>query len=218
MLVRANGADVCAMQLTLPVNGRWVLSAHVDTDELVEGALKVEADGLTLVGTVLRSGVVAGGCRIEAVGGKGGIGKDVPARSYQGVAAKAVIGDLLAAVGETLDPSSSAKVLGTRLPYWTRAAGRAGTALSAIVEAIDARWRVLPSGAVWVGLETWPKVDEDDYDADELDRDHGAGMVLLAATTIALRPGQLLGKDRVGRVEHVMDHEAHLRTVYWTEE
>lgn len=222
MSITVNGADVLAMTLTMPLNGTWVLSAELASDEPITGAITLEntvddGNSVTLSGFVLRSGVVAGSCKLEAVGGAGGLVELVGARSYQSAKAREVIGDLLAEAGEALDAGSARDVLDRQLEHWTRAGGRTGTALTVLVEALGARWRVRPNGRVWVGAETWPKMP-DDFDGNELDRDHAAGMVLLAPYTIALTPGVLLEGERVGRVEHSVGRDADLRTVFWLEE
>lgn len=214
-----NGAEILSMRITMPSVGVWVLTAEVSSDEAITGAVTIEQDidPQTFVGTVLRSGVDnVGVCRLEAVGGAGGLGQAVDARSYQGVTARAVLGDLLADAKEQLDSSSTRASLGTSLPYWTRAGGRASTALATLADALAARWRVLASGAVWVGLETWPKVPAS-YEATEIDRDFAAQNVLLAPEAFSLVPGVMLGDDRVGRVEHVLSQNAPLRTTYWIE-
>lgn len=213
MSVTANGNDVLAMRLTLPLDGIWVATLQISADEDMAGALRLENDGVVFTGTILRG--FTGQTMVDAVGGSGGLGRDVDARSYRGASARDIIADLLAAVGERLDGSSSRDVLATSLPFWTRARGRASLALSTLTDALGARWRVLPSGNIWVGTETWPAVASD-YEALELDRDSAAGTVLLAAETIALGPGVVLQGERVGRVEHVMHGEA-LRTTFWLE-
>jgi hypothetical protein len=216
MLMTINGAEVLAMRLTLPLTGVWTLSADVSSGDAITGALTLEQDTLTYSGTVLRSGVSTGVCRLEAVGGAGGLGAGVAARSYQGVAARQVLADLLADASERLDSASTRAVLGETLSYWTRAGGRASAAMQTLADALGTRWRVKASGAVWVGDETWPKVGSD-YDATELDRDYAAGNVLLAPESLALVPGVMLGDDKVGRVEHVVSRDSPLRTTYWLE-
>lgn len=219
MSITVNGADILSMTLTMPAVGTWTLSAELATDDVISGAIKVENENVSLSGYVLpgRSGVVAGVCMIEAIGGKGGLVKALEARSYQSAKAREVIGDLMASAGESLDPGTARGVLDYQLAYWTRAGGRAGTALTVLAEALGARWRVRSSGGIWIGAEAWPKVAED-YGALELDRDHAAGSVLLAPDTIALAPGVLLEGERVGRVEHSVGRDSELRTVFWLED
>jgi len=215
-MITANGQPVLAMRLTLPVQGIWVATLQVSTEDDIEGTLTLEQDdSVRYTGAVLRGAAVNGVALVEAVGGTGGLGRDLAARSYQGASARAIIGDLLAGVGERLDGGATRSVLSTTFAYWTRAAGRASVALSSVVDALAARWRVLPSGAVWVGTETWPAVPSD-YDALELDRDPAAGSVLLAPEMFSLVPGVTLRGERVGRVEHVQGTD-ELRTTFWLE-
>lgn len=214
MIVTANGKAVLALRLTLPISGVWVASLEADADEALAGAVEIVDDDVRLQGTIMRSGAAAGTCDAELVGGKGGMSKDVPARSYQGAAARLIATELLAAVGEQLDARSTPAVLATTLPYWTRAAGRAGTALTMLTDALGARWRVLPGGTVWLGVDTWAAAAEN-AQAVEIDRDAAAGTVLLAPDSIALAPGVTLAGGRVGRVEHHFERDSPLRTTFW---
>lgn len=215
MMITANGAPVVGMRLTLPQSGLWVASLEVDSDEALEGALTLTqaVSGASYIGHIVAAGVVAGTCRLEAVGGSGGLTGELAARSYRDATARTVISELLASVGETLDGTSTRSVMTTALSYWTRAAGRASVALSAVVEALGAQWRILPSGAVWVGSESWPEFVDDD--ALELDRDARSGAVLVGADAISLTPGVAFNGDRVGRVEHSFGRDEELRTTYW---
>jgi hypothetical protein len=215
MSITANGYDVLAMRLTLPVQGIWVATLRVSADEDLSGALTLENDAVKYSGFVLRGTSVSGAALVDAVGGTGGLGNVIDARSYQGASARDILVDLLAAAGEKLDGTSTRQVLSTALPFWTRTAERASLALSSLSDALGARWRVRPSGVVWMGTETWPEMAPD-YEAIELDRDSAASTVLLAPETIALTPGVTLRGERVGRVEHVMGEE-ELRTTFWLE-
>lgn len=214
MLITIADRPVLSMRLTLPAMGRWTCSAELDADEAPEGHVEIVQGDVRLSGAVYRAGAVAGTLRAIVVGGTGGIGRDIPARSYQGVTARAVVEDLLAAAGERLDASAAREALSIALPYWTRAGGRASASLSRLVDYLGARWRVLPSGAVWVGRDTWPETP-DEYRALELDRDGASRWVLLAPDDIGLFPGVSFRGERVGRVEHVVTRDGPLRTTYW---
>lgn len=216
MLVTANGKHVLALRLTFPFAGAWVAGLEADTDDALTGAVELVDDDVHLFGTVVRSGALAGSCKAEIVGGKGGLMTDVPSRSYQGMSARVIVNDLLASVGERLDSTSTAAVLTTPLSYWTRAAGRAGTALTTLADALGARWRVLPSGTVWFGREAW-RASPESLEAVEMDRDDAAGTVLLAPDTIGLYPGVTFAGRHVGRVEHSFERDQPLRTTFWVE-
>lgn len=216
-LITVAGLPLLAGRLTLPPVGRWVLSADLDGDTPPEGAVEVAQGNVRLVGAVHAAAAVAGTVRIVAVGGSGGLARELPARSYQGVTARAIVEDLLAAAGERLDAASTRDVLSVTLPYWTRAGGRdgrAGASLTRLAEHLNARWRVLPAGSVWVGRDTWPATP-DEYRALELDRDGASRWVLLAPDDIGLFPGVSFRGERVGRVEHVVTRDGPLRTTYW---
>lgn len=216
-MITANEAPVLAMRLTLPAIGLWVCSLDVESEEALVGALTIAQRGFSYAGFVVRAGVVAGRCQLEAVGGSGGIATgQVTARSYNDATVRTVLSDILSDVGEVLDAGGSTRaVLATKLPFWTRSAGRPGAAISALAQAVGARWRVLSSGQIWFGTETWPDVT-DTFESLELDRASGAGSVLLAADSIELIPGVTLRGQRVGRVEHTVG-SGPLRTTFWTE-
>lgn len=189
---------------------------EIDADDKIAGAVKIEDASGALFGYVVSGDVVGGDCRVLAVGGAGGFStsaKDLPARSYLGVTARSVASDIVESAGERL--SSSSNQLSASLPYWTRSAGRASTALSSLADALALKWRVLRDGSVWFGQDAWPPM-EATYDADELDHDPASGTVLLAPDTIALRPGVTYGGHRVGRVEHLLKRDEPLRTTFWT--
>jgi hypothetical protein len=219
-VITVNGNAVLGMRLTMPVVGNWVAAVEADVaeddDVGITGTLTIQQDGIVLRGTVIRSGVIAGVCRFEAVGGTGGLRGDVVARSFQGVTARAILADTLAACGEVQSAASTRATLSTALPYWTRAAGRASTAVSVLADALGAHWRVTQAGQVWVGTESWPAMAAD-FDAVEIDSDPGAGLVVLAPENIALKPGVLYGGRRVGRVEHTVGRDSALRTTFWEE-
>lgn len=222
-MLTANGLPVTALRLSKPPQGVWVASLEVTSDERVLGAVELKQDGLAtaFLGTARFSGEpVAGSCRIEVVGGTGGFAtKTVEAKSYAGISARSIISDLLAALGESLSPTSAKAVLNATLPYWTRAAGKAGEGkaiLSTLTAALGAIWRVLPDGSVWVGTETWPTLE--DFEAVEMNRDEAASAVVLAPETIGLLPGVTYTGRKVGRVEDSFGRTAPLRTTFWFEE
>lgn len=214
-MITCNELPVLSLHMALPLSGLWVAALEVASDELISGAITLEQDTLSYAGYVVASSWSSGTCRIEAVGGAGGMIRDVEARSYRDATVRTVAGELLAAVGESLETTSTRTVTSATLTYWTRAAGRAALAMSALASSQGARWRVLPSGAVWLGVDAWKTA----YRAAgmlELDRDGPAGTVLMASDTIGLVPGVTVGTDRVGRVEHSFGRDEAPRTTYWT--
>lgn len=214
-MLTANGAPVLGMQLALPLSGLWVATLEVDSEEDITGELAFEQEGsaLSFAGTVLTSGVVAGVCKLTAVAGSGGLVNDIVASHYRSTTARTVFEEILAAAGETYEVSSTRSVMTTSLPYWTRAAGRGSLALRTLADALGARWRVLPSGNVWMGLDSWAAAPE--IELNELDRDGSAQTVLIAPDTIELLPGMSLPNgDRVGRIVYTITRDDPLRATY----
>lgn len=212
-MITIAGSPVAWMRLSLPLVGTWVADVVASADVAIEGAVSIEDDDedapASYVGSVVSGAVVSTRWQGLVVGGTGGLRGNVEARSYHDVDARRVLSELCEDAGEALSSASTRAVLTSRLSYWTRAAGRASVALSALCDALGATWRVLPTGHVWVGTETWPEAGA----VVELDRDPAEGSRLLAPESIALAPGVTLGGVRVGRVEHLVDQ--HLRTTAW---
>lgn len=214
-IVTLGGAPVLSLCLVRPLQGDWTASLECAAEEAPTGLVELADERIAYRAGVLRAGVVSSLCRAELVGAPG-MRRDIPARSYRDAAVRTIVSDILSAAGERLDAASTAATLSRRLPFWTRARGRASEALSVLTDAIGATWRVLPTGAVWVGTETWVAASEQVEDTTlELDRDDAAGTVLLAAETIELGPGVTLRGRRVGRVEHAFGRGEHLRTLFW---
>jgi hypothetical protein len=69
-----------------------------------------------------------------------------------------VLGQLLAAAGEVLAPSTSTALLDRLLPRWTRQGGPAGAQIEALARVLGVGWRVLPEGGVWLGERPAPLV------------------------------------------------------------
>lgn len=216
-LLTCNGQPVVGGILSFPPVGNWFASLEVASTEAISGAVRIADSAVTLSGTTIRSGYAYGLARVDVVGGKGGLRRDVPARHFSSTTARVVAADTIAAAGEALDGKSSGALLGSRLPFWSRYKGSASEALSTLAASLGGVWRVMDSGAVWFGTEAWPKAPES-MDGTELDRDGAAGTVTIAPDTIALRPGFALSGTRVGRVEHYLEPDGPLRTVFWVSE
>lgn len=220
MLVTLQQLPVLAACLSRPAMGAWAAQLEVDyqnSEETFAGLLELKDAKVTYKGTALRHGIVSGVARLDLVGGRGGIVKPVPARHFGETTCRTVLGALLGAAGETLDPSSSRATLDRQLPSWSYGADVAKDALNLLAAKLEASWRVLPNGNVWFGVDTFPAVGEDlAATLLELDRDDAAGNVVLAPESLELGPGVTLASRRVGRVEHSFGRQDSLRTTFWT--
>lgn len=215
-----NQRDVLSALLSVPRTGAWRLDAAVDAETAIgltgEVVLVLDEGASTWRGWAFRTGENFGKVELRVIGGAGGLARELAGQSYRQATARAIATDILGAAGEALDGSSQADVLDQLLPFWTRRAGRCARQLEQLLGAFGATWRVLPSGKVWVGTETWP--DAPAFDADVLSVDPREGRAELAGTqAYKLLPWQTYAGRHLARVEHRMMPDA-LRTSVWFED
>jgi hypothetical protein len=216
----ANNLPILSGTISLPRVGAWQcvleLGTEDDTQAPVEGSAITIKDGVrSFVGTITRSGIVSGRVSLRAAGGAGGLRNPVPANSWTNVPLRIPLRDTLAAVGETLNTTVVSSLLETRLDHWTRAAGPAGSALSAMLEPQGASWRVLADGTVWAGVETW--TDQKVAGGEVLEPDPELGTFTIASDSLELEPGRTFLGRKVSRVEHRIE-SGSVRTFYWVED
>jgi hypothetical protein len=217
------GLAVLKLRLRAPVFGVWVARVRAAGKTAVSGAVTLTDGTNSWKGTVVpgRSGVVTGVCSALIVGGAGKLGSKLPAKSYTGAQARLVVQDLLTAAGEQADGVGlTSPLLRTVLNFWTRSGGAgvrdstAGEELTRVLEAVDATWRVKPSGAVWAGANAFPSSKP--AGIVETDREPASGRVEVMLDGLDLVPATTVGNDRVGDVEYRTDGGALFAT-YWTE-
>jgi hypothetical protein len=199
-----NGSiPVLRASLSFPRFGAWHGEIVLDTEEALDvagpAALTLEGGSATWTATITRGGVFGGKARAWVVGGAGGLSRRLAPRFYRGVPLRLPVQDLLLEVGERLSATADPALLSALLPAWTRMERVAGALLSELVGAFGAPWRVLPSGEVWLGLETWAPFGGDFV---VLDEDPGAGWADVDADPAELGPGVTLDGRRVGRLGH----------------
>lgn len=205
-LVNANGQAVLDLPLCLPLIGAWHADLRVDAPDTITGAvtISIDDDRLVLKGTASRTGAFAGTSYVRVVGGAGGLGKTARPRHYNQTSVRIVLGDLLADAGESLSPAASSSILGHRLEAWTTAALPVGMLISRLMTtaAPGASWRILPSGQLWIGAETWPDsgLAVDTYQI--TDENPAVGEAILAPDSPLLLPGTTLAGRRVSYIQH----------------
>lgn len=200
--VTLNGAPVVEATIHVPRVGNWSAELLINADSPPSGAAALEMFGASWSGYVLRSGELAGRISVLLVGGAGGLWHQLEPRGYQGVPLGLVLRELLRDAGEQLAPSSTPAVLATALDHWPRLRGTADRCLSQLLEG-RGDWRVLPSGAIWAGTETWPAAPDFEYQViDAIPAEH---RLELAAETAVLVPGVTLEGQRVSTVTHRLD-------------
>lgn len=212
------GVAAFSGRIHLPRVGTWTADVRLDSAAAPTGRVELVLAGgaLRLTGTVLPggTGVVRGSAQVRLVGGTGGLRRTLAAAGYQNVPLSVPLRALLEDAGETLAPEADAGALATFLPRWARMAGTAARSLDALAARVVMPWRVLPSGAVWVGPERW-RAAAGEYEVLEEVPEQRA--VWLASDAPSVLPGQVLLGRPVAHVAHHFGAE-ELRTVVTFEE
>ncbi len=119
-----------------------------------------------------------------------------------------VLRKLADAAGETLEDGVEAALDAFTLKRWKSAPGLTGwEAIDAFVaelarlKGLDLGWRLLPSGKLWAGLETWPVLK---HKAQPLDPDPDDGTVTYAPDGAALLAGHTIDDRRVVEVVYML--------------
>lgn len=210
-----SGKPVLRATICMPRAGLWTADLEADSDVALSGAVTLElGEGvLELRGFVASGGVSGGRWHARLVGGAGGLGRRLTARSYRGAPLRLILTDLLAEAGEQLSSSVTDSVwLATVPQYWARAEGPATVTLHALCEAAGAVWRALPDGSIWAGIETWPVF----AGAYETTAERPSEDAVEIASESVLLPGMLLDARRVSLVELTLGR-SRFRTTAWLE-
>lgn len=154
MFCSINGARCRKLDLTIPVRGIWTADAVLDdVIEFTGTAATLALAGLTLVGSVYRSGNFSGTGSLRLVGGHGGWHTTIDSRFYQspfGVKLKPVLSDAASACGETVIVDTDA-TLGL---FFTRERGPGARVLSQLCDS----WYVQPDGTTRIGDRAQPTI------------------------------------------------------------
>lgn len=220
-LITCAGADVLKGRMFFPLRGAWYADLVLDTTTEPSGLVTIAADGgLSVKGTVKRSGVFLDSAHVRIVGGAGGLTDIISPAAYENALLRDPLNAVLSAAGESLSSTVDASILNSLLDLWTNVAQRASEAIDrlcfvaglALGQTIG--WRVLSDGSIWVGSETWPSQKMPD-NSDILMRYPEEKRVELSVQTPSLLPGVALeGVGNVSAVDHWLDPD-ETRTDLW---
>jgi hypothetical protein len=214
-MATANAQNLIAAEIRLPRIGAWHADIDTDGEDVLTSPVRIEIDGVEFVGAVVRTGNNGSRVRTRVVGGAGGLSTELPAKSYSsatGVEVRTLVGDLLREAGETLSATSDQALLSRRLPRWHREHAVASHSLVRILDAVQASWRVLRDGTVWVGPATYPEATVAHVLIDE---DWASGHSTIAPERPELEPGVTFRGQKIELVVHRVDREGALRTEAW---
>jgi hypothetical protein len=197
----ANDIPVLSARIVFPRVGVWHAQIEVDEEELSGAVVLTTENGeVTWNGAVFLGGNFLGRATYQVLGGNASLYKPLTPKFWEGVPFRLPLQDLLASVGELLSPLSDQDALNFLLPKWTSRQGSAGSLITLLCDVQEGLiWRVLRSGEVWVGKDTYPEFAGDytlmnqnllNYTA-ELDLDFPS-----------LQPGVTLEDKKVSRVAY----------------
>jgi hypothetical protein len=197
-------------RVTLPLTGAWV--ADVVCEPVNDQGAMFPNPGSTVTvtigsqgfnGVVRRASNPFGTVFARLIGGAGGLPTVLEPKGYSQTTVQAVVTDLLSDCGETLSSMSDTSMLSQQLNSWVRLGVPGWQALSALVQATDGTWRVLPDGTIWLGVDAWPNTSLENfellgYEPQELRAD-------IYAENPTLLPGQAFLGGHVASVDHVIE-------------
>ncbi len=208
-----SGRTALDAECMLPKWGAWYATVAIDGEHTITGATELKIADLTLKGTVLSGGPAKGRSAYRIVGGAGGWGKSIAAKSYAndaGVKISTILNDAAQAVGETIDQ--------TTLPTT-----RVGTAFvrpegpaSRVLELVASRaWFIGEDGITRLG-----KRATSTYTGKGLrgPLDQARGTLTLAAESIlSVVPGVVVDGLEAVDVRHTVSLAGGLRSMLWGE-
>lgn len=213
-----NGYPCDALTLTVPRVGAWTADVELVDAPALTGSVELVVDGRTRRGFVHRGGVESGRWRGRIVGGAGGLQGILGPTAFADTTLAVVLEETLREAGETLAPTSGD--LTATVARWARVAGPTHHTVADVARAAGYAWRVLDSGAVWVGPETWEALALG-ADLDVIEHDPATGRYDLGGVAAqSIDPGRVVTLDgdvvRAGSVEHRLDDDV-LRAVLYAD-
>ena len=208
--------DVLEGTLSLGPEGAWSASLVLSVaPELDPAELLVARDGEEperFVGTIITSAAFEGRAYVELVAGAGGLASQALAAHYTGAVSKVSLAELVegivAGAGEQLAEGVAAALPAVQASRWTRLGGETwAQALSRVTRRYGLAWRILDTGLVWVGAETWPAEATDPF---LLDDDQAARTLVVAFDRAVYRPGMTVLGRRIVRVTYSSSGRADL--------
>lgn len=153
-----NDYSIIDCNLELPRLGAWTVDdVTIDTDVPFNIGDQVTIKFLDreLIGTVLDTGVFQGYQRCSIVGGSGLLPNNLESTPYNSTTVGQIVRDIARKTNHELSLESNQDVLNTNLDGWNIIQMRAALALTRLLKEVNAIWRILPDGKLWVGLEEY---------------------------------------------------------------
>jgi hypothetical protein len=204
-------ATVSRARVQIPSWGLWWADVELTGEVTLSGAVVLTIADASLSGTIVPGGgAVNGRSGYRIVGGAGGWGQPVAARSYAndaGVKLSTIAQDAATDAGETIDLTGLSGNVG---PSFVREAGPA----SYVLDRVSVRaWYVDAAGTTRFGARTASTITTT---AQRVRVDAGAGMLTLATQEIAaIVPGATVDDVTAVDVQYDLSPEDGLRVTLW---
>lgn len=217
-IATVNGELAASVVVTDVRRGRWTASVSVPGGVVPpDGVARIQVAGSTeRVGRFVEGAAeVALDTLVASVrGGTGDVAALATPRHYRFTTVRAVLADLVADAGETLSANIDPALLATTLQSHTVSAAPVSTCLTALLARVSssAVWRFEAGGALWCGVDSF------------LAYTGQADLILRSPLEMAIRvwsiedlplPGQSFEERHIGTVEHRVDDDGIISTVYF---
>jgi hypothetical protein len=207
--------DAHALRVEMDLRGAWTAHLETTAEEDIDGDVTITIQhgdevAAVFVGTVDDGAPYEGRAPLVVVGGAGGLGKRPMKGAYYVAAPSAVeveklVHDIATEADEVCPPLG---LIGYRASAWSRLDTEShARALSRIADRFDLGWRILDTGSLWVGVETWPVAA---LEGQELDVDTDARIVRITYRVASARPGTTIDGRRISRVVFTDDGRGEL--------
>lgn len=184
--------------VAMPLRGNWSAVVALDGEHDVSGTVELKLGDQLFRGATKRSTPSQGRTTVQLVGGAGALrSARVRPQQYRSATVRQIIEQLLGPIGEALSGAAGHESMDRRID-WVRTADTAARQLDLLSAHLGLGWRVLDTGEVWVGAESWP----DDPSAVVLETRIDDRQVICDGTDPSIRPGTTVGGHRIADVTH----------------
>jgi hypothetical protein len=197
---KLNGYEVVSATISMPLHGVWTAIVECNTDTALTGRCVLDCNGVEFNGTVRRSGVYQNTLSVWISGGTNGLKNAISGLQYSNVPASIPLNDaMLVADSQALSTTADAASLSTFWTKWVRLGGTVAEELKSITDELDANWRILRDGTLWIGQDTYSALTVDG--AIQL-HDAAYGCIAVSTDTPCLYPGVTWNGYRLSYVTH----------------
>jgi hypothetical protein len=220
MPLSINGTPLLSARITEDRIGAWIAEVEADTEETIAGAVTLDVEGETFVGTVWQGEVDSSRWKGMIVGGGGGTQKILEGGYYVQPTVRTVLADLARDAGETVSPEIPPAILIKSLERWTRLQGFAHTAFRQLADELGVEWRITRLGGLWLGEETWLPIEADVIEG-QYQPDQRALEVSYAKAEDdrpVLKPGGTYDGKKIQRVITIADGDGLRQILFFDDE